>query len=109
MKYCVVVLPRAEVQLYQAGLWWAENRSADEAGRWLAGFEATIKSLASYPEKQGAAREDALGDFPFTIRQLLYGLGGRPTHRAIFEIRDATVYIHAIRHLAQADITPDDI
>ena len=79
MTYRVVVLPRAAVQLYQAGLWWAENRSAEEASRWLVGFETAIKSLAAHPEKQSVAREDTLYEFPFTIRQLLYGLGSRPT------------------------------
>lgn len=29
--------------------------------------------------------------------------------RAIFEIRGDTVYVHAIRHLAQGDVTPESV
>ena len=45
------------------------------------------------------------GSFPMTIRQLPYGLRTKPTHRAIFEIRDDKVYVFAVRHLAQPDLT----
>lgn len=109
MTYEVIVLPRAEAQLLEAAIWWSKNRSVEQAYRWLDGFEAAIASLAKAPEKRGVAREDGLYDFPFTVRQLLYGLGKRPSHRAIFEIRGATVYVHAIRHLAQDEIGPADI
>lgn len=43
------------------------------------------------------------GSFPKTIRQLPYGLGTKPTYRAIFEIRDDKVYVFAVRHLARPD------
>lgn len=47
--------------------------------------------------------------FPFCVRQLVYGLGRTKTHRALFEVRDDRVVIFAIRHLAQADVTPEDL
>ena len=49
MSYRVVLLPRAEQQLYEAALWWADNRSLDQALRWLAGFEATIQLWQTVP------------------------------------------------------------
>jgi hypothetical protein len=72
-------------------------------------FEAAIAGLAESPETHSIAREDELYDFPFTVRQLLYGVGRKSTHRAVFEIRDDTVYVHAIRHLAQDDVIPGNI
>jgi plasmid stabilization system protein ParE len=103
------LLPTAEQQLHESALWWAENRSLDQALRWLDGFQAALQSLAKDPDRHGLARENQLYDFPFPVRQLLYGLSRRPTHRALFEIRGDIVYVHAIRHLAQRDLTPDDL
>lgn len=106
MTYRVIILPRAEQQLYESALWWSEFRSPEQAIRWLDGFEVAIAGLADSPDKHGIARENELFDFPFTVRQLLYGVGRKPTHRAVFEIRGDTVYVHAIRHLVQDDVTP---
>ena len=47
--------------------------------------------------------------FPFCVRQLSYGLGTNKTHRALFEIRDDRVVVYAIRYLAQADVTEEDL
>jgi hypothetical protein len=46
---------------------------------------------------------------PIEIRELAYGLGRKPTHRALFAIRPDAVIVYAIRHTAQADVTPDDL
>jgi len=43
------------------------------------------------------------------LRQLVFGLGANKTHRAVFEVRDNEVIVHAVRHLAQSDITPESI
>ncbi len=53
------------------------------------------------------ARENAAYDRK--LRELYFGLGKRPTHRAVFEIRESDVIVHSIRHLAQADLTQEDI
>ena len=42
MTYEVRLQPRAKLQLYKAALWWAENRSTEQAVRWLEGFEAAL-------------------------------------------------------------------
>ena len=107
MKYVVTVLPRALRQLYESAAWWAEHRSPVQASRWLEGFEKAIASLEDNPERCGLARENDA--FPFTLRQLPYGLGTKNTHRAVFEIRSNEVIVYAIRHLAQADLTTNDI
>jgi len=46
---------------------------------------------------------------PYPARQLTYGIGNKPTHRAVFEVRGDTVYVVAIRHLAQDDLTIDEL
>lgn len=107
MKHRVTLTSKAEAQLYQASVWWAENRDATEAARWLTGFEAAIGSLANNSERHGVASEDTL--FSFTVRQLLFGLGRKPTHRAVFEVRGDEVIVHAIRHVAQQSLTPEDL
>jgi hypothetical protein len=53
------------------------------------------------------ARENEV--FSFTVRQLLYGLGRKATQRAVVEVRNQEVIVYAIRHLAQQDLTPDEI
>jgi plasmid stabilization system protein ParE len=88
-------------------LWWAENRSAEQAFSWLEGFERTLDSLAENPERCAVARES--GAFDFIVRELHYGLSNKATQRAVFEIRGDEVIVHSIRHLAQRDLTPDDV
>jgi len=107
VNFQVILLPRAEKQLYEAALWWSEHRTPDQAFRWLEGFEHAIQSLTENPTRYGFAPENEA--FPFPLRQLNYGLGKHLTHRAVFEIRgDAKVLVHAIRHLAQDEISPQE-
>lgn len=107
MKYRITFTSKARLEFNQAALWWAEHRSREQAARWLEGFEAAIASLARNPDKHSVAREDE--SFPFSLRQLLFGLGSTPTHRAIFRIREDDVVIYGIRHVAQRDLSPDDV
>lgn len=108
MKYQVIVLPRAELQLYNAALWWLENRSAEQALRWLEGFEHAISLLADDPLRHPFASENEA--LHVELRQLNYGLSGKPTHRALFEVREnSNVLVHSIRHLAQDDLSPEEI
>ena len=107
MTYRVVITSKAEAELCEAAIWWAEHRSQEQAVRWLDGFETAISGLSTTPEKHPLAREDA--DFSFTLRQLVYGLGRKPTHRALFRIRDDAVIVYGIRHLVQRDVTPEDL
>ena len=107
MKYRVTIQPRAKRQLLDQALWWSENRSAEQAFHWLEGFEQALSSLASNPERCSVARESEI--FDIVIRELHYGVRNKPTHRAIFEIRQDEVIVYTIRHSAQRDLTPDDL
>ena len=84
VTYGVTILPRAKRQLLEQALWWSENRSAEQAYRWLDGFERALESLANHPERCSASREDDA--FDVMIRELHFGLGNKATHRAVFEI-----------------------
>lgn len=66
-----------------------------------------MESLRDFPEACSLAHEN--DDFPYELRRLLYGSGRRITHRALFRIVDNTVEILAIRHVAQRDVTTEDV
>jgi len=87
--------------------WWAKHRSVNQAVAWLEGFEAAIQTLSENPERLGVARENPA--FSYTLRQLTYGVGKKPTHRALFRICDDEVVVLSIRGLRQRDVTPKDL
>ncbi len=107
MTYHVTIVPHAKRQLLEQAPWWSKHRSAEQAFDWLAGFEKSLQTLAQRPERHRMARENAA--FDRELRELYFGLGRKPTHRAVFEIRGSDVIVHSIRHLAQADLTQEDI
>ena len=107
LTYRVILTPKARIELYNDAVWWAENRSVEQARHWLDGFERAIEGLAKDPQVHPLARENAA--FPFELRQFSYGLRSKPTHRAVFEIRGRDVIVHGVRHLARQDLTPEDL
>lgn len=109
MNYQVFITSRARQQLTESALWWAEHRDLEQAVRWLDGFETAIARLQSKPERHSLARENDFYDLPYPVRQLVYGVGKKPTHRAVFEIRNDIVYVIAVRHLAQDDIPSEEL
>ena len=98
---------RAKAELHGNARWWAEHRSQQQAQRWHDGFIDALESLAENPERCPLAREN--DRFPYELRELHYGLGSRPTHRAVFTIRPDMVLVLSIRHAAQADLAEDDL
>lgn len=99
MSVPVLIQPRAKQDLLAAAAWWAEHRSPEQAARWYDGFLAAIESLSENPARHPLAREN--GKFPYELRELHYGLGRRPTHRAVFTIRSEAVVVLTVRHTAQ--------
>jgi len=103
----VLLTKRAEFELEEQHRWWAENRSSDQANRWYSGFIAKLLSLEQSPQKNTSAPENDL--FPYQVFQLNYGIGRRPTHRAIYSIAKKKVVVLRIRHLRQAMLTEEDL
>ena len=95
------------MQLYESAIWWAENRSVAEAARWLAEIESKIESLVEDAEQYSLARESSAFSFP--LHQMNFGVSNKPTHRVLFSVTETQVLVYAIRHLAQQNVSPDDI
>ena len=107
IAYRVIITRRAEREMQDVARWWAANRSAEQARRWLAGLDEQLRTLADSPMRCPLAAEQA--QIPFEIRELHYGLGRRMTHRAVFTIRDDQVLVLTIRHGAQDRLQPEDL
>lgn len=107
MSRTVILTQPAFDDLRRNARWWAEHRSLEQAERWYDGFLAKLDFLETDAERCSLARENP--EFPFELRELLFGLGSRPTHRALFTIRPSTVVVLAIRHAAQDAVTPGDL
>lgn len=103
----VRVLPRAKRQLYDAALWWGDNRSVAEASRWLERIETAFQSLSEDAERFPLAFESA--DFDFPLHQMNFGVSGHPTHRVLFSVHTDRVLVYAVRHLAQQELVPEDL
>lgn len=107
MSHTVLITPEAERQLRENAEWWAKNRSAEQAERWYDGFIRSLESLGDHPEECSFARENHR--FPYELRELHFGIGSHPTHRALFVIRPEAVVVVSIRHVSQQDVTPNDL
>lgn len=107
MKRDVVITPRAKAQIRNAAAWWAENRSSHQAALWLNRIEIAITELEIEPERHLLAPESEA--FSFELRQKLFGVSGKRTHRVLFSIREHHIVVYAVRHLAQQNLTPDDL
>jgi hypothetical protein len=75
----------------------------------LAGTQASVMQFSrskNSPNGVHCAREHR--KFSHEIRELHFGLGSHPTHRALFTIRPDIVVVLTIRHVAQADLSGDE-
>jgi plasmid stabilization system protein ParE len=103
----VIVRPRAAAQLDAAYAWWAEHRSAEQAGRWFRDIIAAIERIGENPTRYAKPAEAIR--FPFEVREMLFGLGRRPTHRVLFTIRPDSVYVLSVRHVSQDSTGFEDL
>jgi len=86
--------------------WWRDNRSAEQATRWYSEIHVSIDTLRSMPLRCPLCAETDL--HPAGIRQLLFGLGRRPTHRIVFTVLEDGVTILRVRHVAQRSLREND-
>jgi hypothetical protein len=105
MRYAVDISPTAKRQLLAAEEWYS-SRDLNLGEQWLNGIAKAIDSLAVNPERFGLAHENDV--LPVGLREMLFGVGRRKTHRVLFVIRENRVVIHQIRHVAQRDFMNDE-
>lgn len=107
MKYHVVILSRASQDIERNANWWAQNHSAEQAAEWRDAIYHQLRSLDTLPESYAFSSEN--GRFPYALREKLVGLGSHRTYRAIFTIKDSTVYVLTVRSGSQNFVTRFDI
>ncbi len=94
----------AKADIQEAYQWWAENRSAEQAAEWYERIFEAIATLHSMPQRCPRVPETALSCVG--VRQLLFGIGARPTHRIVFHFDHEadTVTILRVRHHGQDEL-----
>lgn len=107
MTFRVVLLPRAEADIEANAQWWATHHSIEQAAHWFDAIHDQLKSLEQFPESNGRSAEN--DDFRYEIRDKPLGSGPRPSYRAVFTIKDDTVYVLTVRRSAQDVIRPGDL
>ncbi len=107
MKFRLVILPQAKEDVQRNAAWWAENHSSEQAARWLDAIQSQLESIVDFPESHALATEH--DEFPYEIRDKLLGLGSRPSYRAVFTIKDDTIFVLTVRRSAQDILRPSDV
>ncbi|MEM8944772.1 MAG: type II toxin-antitoxin system RelE/ParE family toxin [Planctomycetota bacterium] len=105
MIYEVRLTQKANRDIHQIHDWWYEHRSPEQADRWFEEILEAFKSLRKMPERCAAAPESVKSGR--NVRQLLFTIGKRNTHRIVFLIESDQVWILRVRHVAQ-DQLPED-
>ena len=107
MSHHLIILPQATEDVRRNAEWWATNHSIEQAARWIDAVQTQIESISDYPESHSLSAENP--DFSYEIREKLVGLGSRPRYRAIFTVKEGTVYVLAVRAAQQDRLTEDQI
>ena len=97
MTFHVILLNRAEADIEANALWWAQRHSMEQAAIWFDTIHEQLKSLEHFPESNALSAEN--DEFSCEIRDKLLGRGSRPSYRAVFTIKDDTVYVLVWRQL----------
>ena len=107
MRYVVKILPRAEADIERNSQWWADHHNIDQAVKWFFAVRSQIFSLEEFPESHAISYEN--DEFSYEIREKLVGLGSRPSYRAVFTIRNGTVFVVAVLAAEQDRLQPGDV
>lgn len=104
MIYQTEYTHQAENDILRNASWWAENHSLDQALEFDEIVRKQIATLAEMPERFGFAPEHEKSTIG--LRQMMVGLGSRPSYRAIYTATDTVIHILAVRRASQSDFTP---
>jgi plasmid stabilization system protein ParE len=103
----VQVTGPAKRDIQSAHDWWRDNRSSEQAAKWFREIELAINSLSKMPRRCPRCRESFAIDRE--IRELLFGIGRRHTHRIIFTVGGQTVTVLRVRHTSQQNLRADEL
>ncbi len=103
----LVITEPAKNDIQEAFDWWRENRSAEQAERWFRQIYQAIRKLPESPDRYGPAPEADL--LPEGLKQSLFGVSNRPTHRIVFTIDVDAITVLRVRHTSQDYLTRDDL
>lgn len=100
----VLITDLAQSDIQQAFDWWSENRSRLKAVHWYEQIFVAIGTLREMPDRCPLVPEVNLSKKG--VRQLLFGVGTRPSHRIVFTINPdvKTITILRIRHHGQSEL-----
>ena len=106
--YEVSVAPTVQDEIWTIAAWYANTSGEIEIGlKWHDGVLALIQSLKDNPQRFGLAHES--DEFPYELREMLYGSGRRKTHRVLFRIVGNLVEILVVWHHSQQDVGPENL
>jgi plasmid stabilization system protein ParE len=99
MKYLVEISDFAKAEIEENYTWWIANRSREQADRWIVDIHRRISTIGADPLRYPVIRESVC--FPFELREMLFSIGRRPTHRVVFRINGMVVEIFHVKHVSQ--------
>ena len=101
----LIITDAAKRDIQAAYDWWKKRRSANQAERWYLSINAAFKTLVVFPDS-----------CPFVsgleergVREKLFGVGRKSTHRILFALESDSVMILRIRHTSQAELALEDL
>lgn len=106
MTYRVVISERAVRDIIRNANWWSDHRSPEDANVWQAAIFAKIQTLVEFPLSHPLADENA--EFPFELRESLFGIGAQPGYRILFTVEDEEIYILAVKATEENWVSPDE-
>lgn len=89
--------------------WWEQNRSVEQANEWEEAVFQEIGTLADHASICPPSRENGRKGIAYPLQDKRVGLRKTYTHRAVFTIKDDTVFVLAVRSTRQRDLEADDL
>ncbi len=89
--------------------WWERHRSVGQADEWEDAVLEQIGTLTMHAFTCPPSREDGRTGIAYPLKDKRLGLKNAYTHRAVFTIKDETVYVLAVRSCRQRDLQAADL
>jgi len=87
---------------------WYEGHSTQASEKRIDAVSRMLDQLEADPHRFPRPSDDCLSSLPF--QECCFGVAHRSTHRFVFMVRPSQrVVVYAIRHLAQRELSSDDL